>query len=148
MRFRSEAEISLFSLLFAFQDPTPVRIILGSLSFFLVVRLFFVRRRRVSLFLLFRCWGNRNRVAVCGSLCVSSSCTRPSPSTRTPLSSTSSRAPPAPVFFSRRLAVGGGFRSVLVLVGFSLFLSRALSLSLSMVRPELPMLPPLPPAAL
>ena len=90
--------------------------------------MFFVRRRRVSFFLLFRCWGITNSVAVCGFPCVSSSCTRPSSSTRTPLSTTSSRSPPAPVFCFR-LAVGGGFRSVLVLVGLSLFLSRSLSLS-------------------
>ena len=66
--FRSEAEL-ICLLLFALQDPTPISFVAGvSLSCCLVV--FFVRRRRVSLFLLFRRWGNTNRVAVCGSPCV------------------------------------------------------------------------------
>ena len=88
--FRSEAEI-LCLLLFALQDPTPVRFIAWVSLFFSCCLVVFARRRRVSLFLLFRCWGNTNCAAVCGSPCVSSSCTRPSPSTRTSCTAFSSR---------------------------------------------------------
>ena len=56
------------------------------------------------------------------SLRFSSSSLQPSPSTRTPSSATSSRSPPAPVFFVR-LAGGGGFLSVFDVVGLSLSLS-------------------------
>ena len=69
--FRSEAEI-LCLLLFALQDPTPISFVAGvSLSLSLLLfGCFVARRRRVSLSLLFRRWGNTNRAAVCGSPCV------------------------------------------------------------------------------
>ena len=57
---------------FALQDPTPVSFVAGvSLSLSLLLfGCFVARRRRVSLSLLFRRWGNTNRAAVCGSPCV------------------------------------------------------------------------------
>ena len=55
--FRSEAEI-LCLFLFALQDPTPVRLILGFLSFLWLFGCFFVRRRRVSFFSLLQALGN------------------------------------------------------------------------------------------
>ena len=57
MCFRSEAEI-FCPLLSALQDPTPVRVILGFLSFLWLSGCFFVRRRRVSLFSPLQALGN------------------------------------------------------------------------------------------
>ena len=68
MCFRSEAEI-FCPLLSALQDPIPVRFIFGSLSFICCLVVLCSPSSRLS-FLLFRRWGNTNRIAVCGSPCV------------------------------------------------------------------------------
>ena len=93
--FRSKAKI-VCSRSFAFQDPTPVSIILGPLSF---LSWFGCFCSPLSFCYFFsRCWGNTNPFVVCVCLSVFSSWKRSSSAIRAPSSTTSSRSPPAPVF--------------------------------------------------
>ena len=130
MCFRSEAEI-FCQLLSALQDPTPVRIILGSLSLLLLFGCFLFA---VVASLFFSSSGagetqTASRFVV--PLVFSSSWTRPPTSTRTPSSTTTSRSTPAPVFFF--LSPLCRLWWVLVRFGFGFGGSLSLSLSLSLL---------------
>ena len=112
--FCSEAEI-LCALLSALQDPTPVRIIFGSLSLLLLSGCFLFAVVAFLFLCSLRRWGNTNRVAVCGSPCVSRP--RSFSSTRSPSTAPTSRRT------SRLFCFWLGF-----VVGVSLSLSLSLSL--------------------
>ena len=120
--FRSEAKM-FCSLWFCPSRPDPFENCCCLFFFSCCVVVFWSPSSR-SLPLLSRRWENTNRVAVCGFPCVSSSWTRPPPSTRTPSSTTTSRSTPAPVVFFSLVVVP-------VVVGLGLFWLWRASLSTS-----------------
>ena len=111
-------------------DPFSASCLLSSLSLSFSVILFVwcVRRRRLSLSLSLRRWGNPSPFGVWVSPCDSSSCARTSTSTRTFLSTPTLRHLPSPCFFLPPsvvflvvvgLCLSGGCRGCgLVLVGW------------------------------
>ena len=141
MRFRSEAEI-FCSLLFALQDPTPVRIILGFFFFLMLFGCFLFAVVAFFFFSPLQVLGkHKPRCGLWFPLClfVLNTLHRPRPILLC-LQLHLGQRPHRPAFpfvllsrsrrtcfvFRRRLAGGGGFRSVLAEVGLSLSLSLSL----------------------